>query len=367
MSQITLRSGGRPLDSREFRRPGSKELLFGANGKEITASNNKDALQGLLLLADAINRGEVVMDSETRQEKTLTAAEERELVVNSYHKGTHSPEWKKIGTMLAYEVRQYSERQGFFRNFLAPVQVAPGSKPEITVTQNNVAAVVAVGPSQLQPQYIWDEVTFTPPEFDIKVHVRVFEKDLRNSSVDLLDRRYNDALESIQAQEDRTFKMMMDDIAGTGDIPLVRFGNSLSPANIAYMRQLLEAESVNPVNVLMDSSYMTDFINNASFTAIYDPVTQREVLMTGRIFSGLYGLNWFTDTYRKRRNLKVLNRGDFYMMAEPSMLGSYGETSPLQAIPTDGYNQGEDSRGWYIKESLFIALHSPRNLVKGMR
>lgn len=96
-------------------------------------------------------------------------------------------------------------------------------------------------------------------------------------------------------------------------------------------------------------------------------MTQREILQTGKIMTGLYGLNWWTDATRKRPNLRVLGRNAFYMMAEPAILGSYTDRGPLQAIPVDGYPQGELSRGWLIHEQLSMAITNPQAVIKGTK
>lgn len=368
MSAIALRGSGRPaVDARDYRPNGSQERLFGAKGNEISANDSKDALFQLSNLLNAIQSGEVTMEADDTPKVTLTASQRNEMLRTAFNKGdVKSPEWQAMGNSIAYEVNRYAQRQGFFRNFLDRQEVADGSKPEVTITENHVTAIIASSPNQLQPQYIWDEATFVVPEFEIKAHVRVFNKDLRATSVDLLDRRYQEGLESMMVQEDRLFKLMADEMAGT-ELPNITFGNSLSPANITYMRQLMETEGVTPTNVLMDITYMSDFITSNDFTSTYDPITQRDILMTGKIFSGYFGLNWFTDSVRKRPNMRVLKKNDFYMFADPATLGSYTDRGPIEAIPVDGYAQGESSRGWYLEETLSMVFTNPSAIIKATR
>jgi hypothetical protein len=355
----------RPIDSRDYKKPGSNERLFGRNN-ELNASNTKDALVQLKSLLDGIDAGHTSLADDI-EDNVMTASESHQILRDEYEKAdVHSPFWRKTGTMLAADVYQTSVRQGFFRNFLDRVEVADGAKPEFTIVENHMVALVATTPTQVQPQVISDDATFNPPEVEIVAHVKVFEKDMRSSSVDLLDRRYNESLEAVMVTEDRLFLQAVDEIAGT-ELPLLRFGNSLTPANITYMRQMMETAGITPTNVLMSSTYMSDFINNNDFQSVYDDFTKREILQTGRIFSGLYGLNWFTDANRKRPNLRVLKPGDFYMFADPSMLGAYSDRGPVQATPVDYYNMGERARGWLISETLSFALLNPSAVLKGTK
>jgi len=366
MTNPILRGSRAPVDSRELRIPGSSERIFGTKGKEISASNSLEALKLIKHTMDQVESGFATLE-DTNAPVVMTASEQHELLRTAYNKGdVQSKEWKAMGMSVAQEISQYSVREGFFRNFLERQEVADGQKAEITVVENHVQAVVATSPSQLQPQYISDDNTFYPPEFEIKAHVRIHEQDLNSSSVDLLDRRYNQALESVMVQEDRCFKNIVDEVAGT-ELPNIRFGNSLTPANIIYLRQMMEDQGVTPANVLLNSSYMSDFIVNNDFQGVYDPVTQREILQTGKIMTGLYGLTWWTDSNRKRPNLRVLGKSDFYMFAAPSELGAYTDRGPIRAIPVDGYNMGETSRGWLLTEFLTMALYNLSAVIKGSK
>ena len=362
---MTILRSRRPIDSRDYKKPGSNERIFGRNN-ELNASTGRDAIVQLKALFDGVDAGHTSLADDI-EDNVMTASESHQILRDEFEKAdVNSPSWKKMGTMLAADVYQTSVRQGFFRNFLDRVEVADGAKPEFTIVENHMVALVATTPTQVQPQVISDDATFNPPEFEIVAHVKVFEKDMRASSVDLLDRRYNESLEAVMVTEDRAFLKMADEIAGS-ELPLLRFGNSLTPANITYMRQMMETSGITPANVLMSSTYMSDFITNTDFQSVYDDFTKREILQTGRIFSGLYGLNWWTDANRRRPNLKVLKPGDFYMFAEPSQLGAYSDRGPVSAVPVDYYSMGERARGWLISETLSMAFLNPGAILKGSR
>lgn len=187
-----------PVVASELRFGSNSERAVGANG-ELNASNKADLLKQIARLAEvASSQGVVTQEQASVQEK---AAAHRQMATAAF---SSSQAHAELGEVLADELYQAANREGFMRRFLARQELAQGQIARVKLRMKNVVAVIAGSPSKVQTQLVRDNQYF-PPEFYISANPFVEKREIDQSSGDVLEEKYIEALEAIMVGEDRTF------------------------------------------------------------------------------------------------------------------------------------------------------------------
>ena len=343
-------------------RPGSNMPFFNNKG-QLNATDNNDALTALAAMANAIANGQLTMDSaDDIQSRRELAKSKAELILANFYGSTD--DWLEVGAAIGARVSEAADREGFMRNLLVVGDLAQGNIPRIKVVIKNVTAVVAGGPSILIPQFVRDNYIY-PPEFYNEASIFVEEREIQQGSSEVLDDAYNKALEQIMVEEDRTWKAAVDETVGLENNQIALSGG-LTPSTLATMRSDVDRWNIASTSIVMASNLWIDIIGNAAaFSNLFDPVTQFEIIQTGRIGT-LLGLDIRTDAYR-HPILKVLESGEMYIIGTPEMHGAYTDRGPVVADELTTAHEKTPGRGWYLYELITITLHNPRSVVKGIR
>lgn len=351
----------RKISGRDMLIPGTKEKMVSKDG-DINGYNKQDLMRNIATIFEAAAAGTVDLNPNAPGEgEELTAAEKRDAVVAAFHAmeaGDRSA-WGEYGKVLAADVEMHVSRFGFMRNLLMRNE-PQGRVAQIRTRVNNVTAVYMTTPSNLAPQFILNQ-WFTVPEFDIVANVMVDASEIMYEGESILQEQYDYALQAFFTAEDRMWKMMADSVVGA-TIPLQVFTGDFTPDDFLNMQTMMIVNGVTPSTVLMYFDYWQKFLNSPAFSNWFDPATRYEMLHSGNI-GNLMGLNFITDGYREK-NLQVLQPGEMYMVAQPEQHGGYTDRGPINAVPTDGFNQGLNARGWYMTERLSLAIVNPSSVVK---
>jgi hypothetical protein len=349
-----------PIRGREVRINGSRERIVGNNG-EINASNKKDLFANLSQLFAGVADGTIDVANDKDESSTqMTAAEKLEAVLAAFN-DKNSPVWGELGQSLAMDINLTIAREGFMRLLLVRNEVV-GRVAQIRTRYNNITAVIMTTPSMVAPQYIINNWV-SAPEFDIIENVLVSGNDITIEGESILQEQYDFGLTSFLVGEDRAWKKLADAVVGT-IIPLQLYTAPFAPNDLINLEALLIAQGVNPSTVVMHLMYWQFFLGTGAFSDWFDPATKYQLLQTGQIGT-LLGLTFVTDGFRQR-NMQVLQPGEIYMVGPPDQHGGYTDRGPIMAVPIDGYSQGLDARGWFMKERMSMSLVNPYSVVKGM-
>lgn len=337
--------------------------LVGHNG-ELNANDRSELLTAIASFMQSMAAGDVMTATDSKVE----AAEKKQARIRDLaeaYADQDSGRFKALGSAVAENLHEYANREGFMRRVLLKTEVAEGGIPRIKVTKKATRAVMATGPSQVQPTYAQD-IWLLPPEFTVHTSVLISELDMRQTSSDLLEEKLTEAQESIMVREDRLWKQSTDALLGIKNNE-VTISGTLSPANLAPLLETLRTNTLNPIRILMAADLWTDISTGANFQTVYDPVSQYELIQTGYL-GRIYGMEFLTDGYRPA-NQKVLNRGEIYIQPEAEYLGWYTERGPVTAneINNTTNGKGEPSRGWYLYELISMGVHNPAAVVKATR
>jgi hypothetical protein len=362
INTVSVRSQRKPHGIEIPVRPGSSEKLVGRGG-EINASSARDFLETLASLAGQYARGEVMTASDERAYK-LTSSDRREALVAAYNDQS-GRSWQELGATIGTELYETANREGFMRRFLQRADVVQGGIPRIPVNFKSTYAFQAASPSQIQPTLARNRYLL-PPEFYIEAHVWVEEREIFQSTADILEQKLLEAQEAVMVQEDKVWKRLADRISGLANTQLSIVGG-LTPQNLGLMRQQILQWNLPTTSLLFSNDVLTDFTTNTAFGAFFDPVTQYEVVQTGYI-GRLLGLQLLTDAFRVAQ-LKVLNQGDIYLLSNPEYHGGYTDRGPVTAneVNASASGHGVPARGWHLWEMMSVVLSNARSVVYASR
>lgn len=341
----------------DLKRPGSNEKLVGANG-QLNASNNKDLLTAIAALVQASQTQHIVTEA---QANAMTSADRQALVVAAFQS---KEELASLGDVVAEQIQLTANRDGFARRFLGYQDLAQGQIPRVTMSRKDVVASVATGPTEVATQFVRNNELF-PAEFYISARPYIEERDLNRATGDILEEKYTEALEGIMVQEDRIWKRLADEIVGGAGNPHLNVAGEFNPKAFARATGYLQDYGITPAFALLASDLWQDIISNSEWAEIIDPVSQHELLLTGKLGT-VHGMEILSDQFRHQTH-KVLNRGEFYIVSAPHQHGQYTDRGGVKSQPIDGTHESVPGRGWFMSESLSMVIANPYSVARGRR
>jgi hypothetical protein len=346
----------------EFKLPGSNHLI-GRNG-EISANDKKELLRNIAMMFQAMSQGEMRAGSTNEPSREVIAAERRQALVAAYNdRGGRS--FQDLGTAIGMELYETANRDGFMRRFLMKADVQQGSIPRIRFSFKTQYAVAASSAAQIQPLMVRSKFLL-PPEFYVEDYLLIEEREINQSSGDILEEKLLEAQEAVMVREDTIWKNLANALVGAAN-QQVNVVGSFTPQAMQVMRQQITAWGLTADTMLFASDVWSDILTNSSFTQFFDPVSQYEVVQTG-VIGRVLGLTLISDAYRVPQ-LKVLNQGEIYMVTRPDYHGAYTDRGPVTAQEINGQanGMGVPARGWYLWEQLSMTVPNARSLVKAVR
>lgn len=335
----------------------SNEKIVGAGG-EINAGSKRELMHKILEISQMISGGEMYTDvSHMNTPDTSNAALEdaNAILEEAYHGDPHA-EWAELGSGLAAELDERLMRDGFMRTIFSRGEVAENSIVRIRVRTPNVRGVVSRGVGTVYPQFVRDKYILAD-EFQISANPRVEELDMHQGSSDILEDKFYESQEQIMIGEDRTVHALMKASVGIYNAPIY-FTGAFSPVVFQGLRQSVTDWNLPAQNLVFANDILSDMIVGNDFTTWFDPVTQYDILQTGRVGS-LLGMNMITDGYREP-TLQVLQKGEVFCTASPNYTGAYTDRGPVRSEPVTSYPDGIAARGWYVYEHISATLSNAK-------
>lgn len=337
---------------------GGAEPLFNKSG-ELNASSKADAIRQMAN-ALSILAGEMPADKTTEEIRQEKSAKRRAVLTAAMADNT-GQQLQVLGGILAAQIEETTDREGFCRQLLIPNELGNGDYPEVTVKLKQVMAYTMSSAAQVVPVEI-REKRLLLDEFDINAFLLIDNREMARARTDLLEEKYEEGLEAIMVNEDRYWKRCAD--AAAASRHNLQTVTDFTPQAFAHMRDLIDREGLPVTSCILSSTLMQDIITDMSFQEVFDPVTKREVLETGEIGS-LYNVKIYSD-YMRQPMFRVLDEGEFYLVAAPINHGVI-LTHPLLAQPVDRAPFGEAKKGWFMTQPTSIAVVNNRSVVHGRR
>lgn len=355
-THVLVGHNGEQSDIKDLRFSGQSGKAIASNG-ELNAGSRKEMIAQIsnLMNVSASGRIQKVVTAETKQARRAHLNE-------AYQAGVKSDKWQSLGSVLAAEITLTNDREGLCRRMLITEEIPQGQIPTVRIREKQMVTEMRTSEAAPETTYIKNKRMY-PAEFWLTGRCLVSERDIAQSTDDLLGEAYEDGLESIMTQEDRLWKRACDEAASIEND--IQYYSQLSPVAIANMVNQISNWGLVPGNAVLASDLWADIISNPDFSNWFDPITQYELLLTGQL-GALLGVNLITDAFREKK-LKVLEAGEMYVTALPDYHGQLTTRGPVTPTPADMNDEGQPYIGWNFKELITLVVANARSVAKGQR
>ena len=360
---IALRSANK-LHPTEAKTASGLEHLIGRN-KEINANDKGELLKNIAHLFQQMAAGVVMQSNEVTAAEAVEKRKARNEALCAAYNDRGGRQFQDLGTAIGAEIYETANRDGFMRRLFQKADVQQGTIPRIRFaykTQYAVAAssAVTVAPLNARSKFL------LPPEFYITDNLLIEEREISQSSGDVLEEKLLEAQEAIMVREDNLWKLIVNKLVGAAN-QLVTIVGAFSPSALQSMRNQIQAWGLPADTLLFANDIWNDILTNSQFTQFYDPVSQYEIVQTG-VIGRVLGLTLISDAYRVPQ-LRVFNQGEMYLVSRPEYHGAYTDRGPVtaQEINAAANGQAVPARGWYLWEQMSMVSPNARSIVKATR
>lgn len=344
-----------------LRIPGSTDTMFNRQG-ELNASDNKEAMQHIAALLQAVQSGGVrqaTMADRTSQADAQRKSEERRAFWQEAVNDTSGKAMGIVGETFAESIKLTMGREGLARNILITKPIENGRDCRIRVSRKDVTAWRVTGPATVAPSRV-KAAWFEAEEYKLIARILVDNADRLRADGDILEEKRLDGLEQIFKAEDEYFIALCDAAAVTAN-DLVTFA-TFTPTTFQSMRSQIRSWGNNAVNCIIGYSLWDDIVGGTDFSDWFDPVHKYELIMAGELGSML-GVRILTDGIRERR-LRVMNSTDAYMFAAPDHTGAVMERQAVKSRRITGYDAGLGEEGWFLEWIGAMGIANSYSVVK---
>ena len=344
--------------SKQFHMPGSAEPIVGNNG-EFNASTTQEAIKCMAAFLDMVRKGEV----KKQEDNVVTAAERKQLLANAVTAGVGSDAYIAVGEALVSQVNETLGREGFSRRFMQYRQMNNGEVFKVRLRKRDTLAFVTTSnPNTIAS--VARQPFASPDMFNLSCNVKVEKIEIAQDTGDLLQDRYEDALEQMMCAEDRVFLKMAKEASSIYN-PSFGF-TDFTPTVCSKMQTAIQSNGGIPVTqMLISYDIWNDIKSNPEFTAWFSEIAKHELVLEGQLGT-LMGMNIVTDSYRID-TLQVLPQNTVYMFGAPETLGVIGQWGDMAVDSTNYSNQGQACCGWFLNSIEGMCLGNARAVVRGER
>jgi hypothetical protein len=330
---------------------------------QLNAHDRADALRQIRALIDRVASGEERWVTPTRTAEHISPSERAEIFASAFNDPTGQG-FSKIGQELLLPIKEILDYEGFSRRCLKTYTLAQGQINRID-KDVDVSAMVVSADGQVLETRVSDKYVF-PPEFAVMAFPSIRIDEVHQKQFDVLDRAQDRAKQAIQRQEDQGFITAL-----TLSAPNFNDTVSISAVNVQALASLMfqvERHRLLVSKLLMNRRELADVQINLSQQV--DPVTERELLMTGyvaRFFNadilvtagtqvGQGGLGRFSA------NWEIVPPGKIFAIADPDFLGVFPIRVELFSEPAHKFVLREPRYAWMFYELIAQTIINPRGV-----
>ena len=271
-----------------------------------------------------------------------------------------------LAETVTEEVNTVVARDGVVRNFLSVTELEQGDTFMLRNREKNAMAFTATGAGSVSAVRYDDRNYIYPKEFAIKGKTYIDEVSVMQTNADLLGEMYEDTLEAVMTREDKIFKSLLDSTTNIEN--KLQYYTTLSPKVIGKTIEQITKHGYPASNLLVGSDLWITMISEIDFMQVLDPITQYEIVRTGRIGT-ILGVSVYTDVFRTEK-LRFIEPGEFYVVTTPDRLGGMSTRGAVEAKPLEGAEaviNDVDVVGWKVKEIISMAVTNSKAVAKATR
>ena len=242
---------------------------------------------------------------------------------------------------------------GFSRRLLLTHPVAKGEVVYYEKDINVTALVVQDSAATIQSVVRGDRIF--PPDFVISALALIPATEIAKKAYNIIDRTHDKTTFNIMLQEDRNAMKLCYAASQLENTPLTIAG-SVNKNVVETLVKQIENQWLIVDKIITHRNDWGD-LRSAVNSTDYDPMTARDVLLTGN-FAKLWGYNFIVLSGIDKQD--VIPQGLMFATTEPRFLGAIPIRIDLEVHPADQFVKGEFTYGWLFAENLGQVIYNPR-------
>jgi hypothetical protein len=307
--------------------------------REINASSNRDLMRQISAMIGNARSDQPMKMRETDPNKVKARHAEFKAAYGSPSPGN----FQVIGEVMSDEIWETLGREGFTNKLLALQNITKGDTGRVKVRKKDVTAWQVTTDVKVQENRIRQDWVY-PPEYYILCFILIEDKEVEQSSADILDEKFQDGLEAILVKDDNITRSLLNrSITSFNDVV---YYTNFNPTVFTTTRTQVNRWGTPAQTMVLAFDVWDDIIADPDFVAWFDPVTKHELVLEGHL-GRILGVELITDALRYP-TLQVLQPGEVYILGSPITVGTKVIRKELESRAIDQYNIGRPARGWFM-------------------
>ncbi len=338
--------------------------LVGANGEY-----NQSSESGLIEQLDGIVRqaraGNIHLDEGgVQMQQPFEDMGDQSLVTAALSESAPRDDgpFQVLGEVFTDSISETMGRMGFSNKILAQQDVAEGGTARVRIRQKDVTSWLMLSDGHTVESLIRQKYIY-PRGYNIETLVMMEEAEIHEAGAQIIEEKYNDALEATMVRDDNITKFLMDQ-AAPADNDVIAF-NAFTPQVFVTLRNQIWQWSLAVPHMLMAVDLWDDLFADADWARWYSPIEKHELAVEGRL-GRLGDVELITDGFRYD-TLQVLQPGEVYFLSSPTTLGVKANMIALNSSVVDQRMLGRAARGWFIFLRQATVIANSRGVSKGVR
>jgi len=343
--------------------PSAHTPLVDERTGEYNGVSTKDLVGVMESLLQKVKTGEFQPEKPTSSILQGEGAKLVQAAINDDHPAQNpGGPWQVLGEVFTDDIYETMGRTAFADKVLAHQDVPEMGQARIRIHRKDVVAWAMAGDGIVAESFIKQGWNY-PKGFDLEANVVMQCSELHEAGSQLLEEKYQDALEATLVREDRMLKFLLDRAAvAPNDVLLFP---SFTPSTYTSLRRQIIDQGIAVPHMIMAIDVMDDLFKDTDWQGWYSPIEKHELAMEGRL-GKLGDIEIITDGLRYPE-LKVLDPGEVYMLGAPQALGMKSLMIPLRSSVVDQTVIGRAVKGWFLLQREALTVSNSRSVSKGLR
>jgi len=337
----------------------SDSRMFNSKG-ELNAYDQKDAFKQIAHLVQT-----VLSDPKNKGVGRIQASLDRFDAGKSemLRQAMNTSEGRKVvGAEIMAVIKEAIDYEGWARRMLRQKKLSQGEIFRIQKDIVNQVGAWITGQdgqaiaAQVQGKYIFGNT------WNVDAFVEIAVEDVYLMLFDGLDRGVDLAKQDIERKEDQAFISLIDAASTTiNDLTAI---TTLDLASLEALRYQVDKNRLPADKFLINRAEVSDLVTELTTAANSDPMTSREMLLSGYIGNIL---NCSVITSTGLNAFEVVPAGTAYCIARPEYLGVFGERIPLFSQEYNELPNKSFKQGWGLLENIGMILPNAGAVSKGTK
>ncbi len=267
-----------------------------------------------------------------------------------------------LGEVFTDSISETMGRMGFTNKILAQQDVAEGGTARVRIRQKDVTSWLMLSDGHTVESLIRQKYIY-PKGYNIETLVMMGEDEIHEAGAQIIEEKYNDALEATMVRDDNITKFLLDQAAATSN-DVIAF-NAFTPNVLVTLRNQVWQWSLPVPHCLLAIDLWDDLFSNDEWSKWYSPIEKHELAVEGKL-GRLADIELVTDGFRYD-TLQVLQPGEVYFLSSPATLGVKANMIALNSSVVDQRMLGRAARGWFIFLRQATIIANSRGVSKGIR